>query len=293
MFSVRRGRSDGQGRRSLGEGTCDLNGRPGGGGATTPPTGGEAPSFPCSRGPRMQGVRGLVFIARSQFRRRAWRLMALAVMIGLVAGLGAALGAGARRSSTVVDRYFASGIPYTLSAFPTDPTASLSPSQVRRMPGVVRADIDTYMGMVDAKSGVGINGRVTDAGALDPTIRLLRGRRPAAGDRGPDLLVNEVFADEFHLDVGDDVIVRTFANTPAQAAEVSAGQYDPRGPKYRFHIVGVIRTPLDVNVDIKRSPVGSAYSDNNGVIVPAGWYLRHEDEFLGYGHGYQVQLRDP
>jgi hypothetical protein len=293
MFSVRRGRPSDQGRRSLGEGTCDLKGVLVAGGATTPRVPPGSALVPRWERAQNAGVRGLVFIARSQFRRRAWRLLALAVLVGLVAGLAAALGAGARRSSSVVDRYFASGIPYTLSAFPTDPTASLSPAQVRSMPGVVRADVNSYMGMAKAGTEQGINGLVMDPSSLDPTLRMLRGRPLAPGERRPVVLVNEVFAEEFSLDVGDDVVVRTFANTAAQAAEVSEGTYHPRGPRYRFHIIGLVRTPLDVNVDLKRSPVGSAYGDNNGMIVPAGWYLSHEDEFLGYGHGYQVQLRDP
>jgi hypothetical protein len=56
---------------------------------------------------------GVGFIARLQ-RRRRWRsLAAIALVLGLGAGAATSLIAGARRSASVVDRYYAKTIPYS------------------------------------------------------------------------------------------------------------------------------------------------------------------------------------
>jgi predicted lysophospholipase L1 biosynthesis ABC-type transport system permease subunit len=55
------------------------------------------------------------YIAWAQARRRGRALAVLAVFIGLVGGVAMSLVAGARRSSSVVDRFFATTIPYDVT----------------------------------------------------------------------------------------------------------------------------------------------------------------------------------
>ena len=57
------------------------------------------------------------FLGRAQLRRRWRALGALAVLVGVIGGLAIALVAGSLRSASVVDRYFAAGIPYDLQVF--------------------------------------------------------------------------------------------------------------------------------------------------------------------------------
>ena len=48
--------------------------------------------------------------------RRGWRAVgALALLVAVIAGVAIALIAGSMRSASVVDRYFAAGIPYDLA----------------------------------------------------------------------------------------------------------------------------------------------------------------------------------
>ena len=62
-------------------------------------------------------------LARTQLRR-GWRAIgALALLVAVIAGLAIALVAGSMRSASVVDRYFAAGIPYDLQVYGASLTA--------------------------------------------------------------------------------------------------------------------------------------------------------------------------
>src|SRR6185436_10237471 len=129
------------------------------------------------------------FAARLQIRRRWRSLVAVTVFVALAGGLAAALIAGARRSSSVVDRYFAATIPYDLQVG----AQRLSRAQLLAIPGVKRADRDTYFASTylkpDGSLGDGINSLIYDRSSLDPTFRVLDGRLPDATDTSA-VLVN-------------------------------------------------------------------------------------------------------
>ena len=64
-------------------------------------------------------MRGAVrMIARTQGRRRWRAAVALTLFVGLAGGLAIGLIAGARRSSTVVDRFFSRSTSYQASVVP-------------------------------------------------------------------------------------------------------------------------------------------------------------------------------
>lgn len=77
----------------------------------------------------------VVFLARSQFRRRRRALLLLAVFVGVVSGISISLIAGSRRSSSVVDRYFAAAIPYDVQVF----SPLVERDALLAIPGAVRA----------------------------------------------------------------------------------------------------------------------------------------------------------
>src|SRR5690349_12305246 len=169
------------------------------------------------------------YVARLQIRRR-WRgLVALAVFVAVVGGLATALIAGARRSSSVVHRYFAASIPYVVQV---GRQPSLPRSALEAVPGVARADRDSYFASTqvhdDGKLGEGINSIIYDSAAIDPTIRVLAGRLPTATDASA-VLVNEAFAHDFGLGAGDHITVRTFAER--DLPDVIANRFEhPHGP---------------------------------------------------------------
>src|SRR5205823_5216299 len=135
------------------------------------------------------------------------------LFIAVVGGIAIALIAGARRSSSVVRRYFDQAIPYDLVVGAVG-GQSLPQARLRAIPGVERADRDTYFSSIyvrpDGKLGDGINSVFYDRSGFDPTIRVLAGRVPDASDRTA-VVVNESFLKEFGLHVGDSLTVKTFA----------------------------------------------------------------------------------
>jgi len=141
------------------------------------------------------------FVARLQIRRRWQSLVVLALVVALAGGLAAALIAGARRSSSVVQRYFDATIPYDLLVG----AQSLARSELLAIPGVERVDRDMYFGSTYVKPngrlGDSINSVIYDRSSIDPTIRVLAGRVPGATDAS-SVLVNEGFVQQFGLNVG-------------------------------------------------------------------------------------------
>ena len=159
----------------------------------------------------------------------------LAVLVGVIGGLAIALVAGSRRSASVVDRYFAAGIPYDIEVY----GPSLTREEFLDLPGVVRADPSSYVGMmlVGADGTVigGINGMAVDWSSVDPTIQVLSGAVPDGTDLF-EVVVNEAFVELHDRGVGDVVDVQMFGKN--QGGAVAAGDYQPTGPRYRFRVSG-------------------------------------------------------
>jgi len=234
-------------------------------------------------------------IARGQMRQRGRALVALTLFVGVAGGLSMALIAGARRSSSVVDRYAATARTYDLSIYiPDDTTAAAWPQdRLLAIPGVVRADPAAYMALTaqPRAGGVaqGVNANVQDWTALDPTTRVLEGRIPDGTDP-TEILVNRGFVDQFGYGVGDTVTMRTFGLD--QADDVSQGVYEPHGPEYRFRITGIVRPASDLVTGEARALGSTSYGATNAVLVSNAFYEQHATEFLGFGLGYNISLRD-
>ena len=228
------------------------------------------------------------FVARLQIRRRWQSLVVLALVVALAGGLATALIAGARRSSSVVQRYFDATIPYDLLVG----AQSLARSELLAIPGVERVDRDMYFGSTYVKPngrlGDSINSVIYDRSSIDPTIRVLAGRVPGATDAS-SVLVNEGFVQQFGLNVGDVVRVKTFAQR--DLPDVQANHYDtPHGPEYRFRIAAVIRSPLDIAVDEPRVLTNEASFSGSGMYVPSAFYEANHSQFLGFGEAFDVEL---
>ena len=102
-------------------------------------------------------MQSLVLVARSQARRRVRGLRALTLIVGIAAGISASLIAGSRRFSTVVGRYFAAGIPFSLGVYAPD--GPLTKQQVEALPGVIRAEPESYVVLMRAAPVTGTSRR--------------------------------------------------------------------------------------------------------------------------------------
>jgi len=229
-------------------------------------------------------------IARAQGRRRWRAALALTLFVGLAGGLATALVAGGRRSSTVVDRYFAPQTRYQASV--VTQTWGPTRAQVRGLPGITRADPAAYVAFSvvgrDGEVVGGTNGQAIDFAALDPTFRVLEGTMPGPADP-TGIAVNPFFAHEYGVRVGDRVRLRTFGIE--QADDVSAGIYAPDGPEYEFRVRAIGRTPDDIAVGDAETVGDSGYGSASVVAVQDAWYQAHRREFLDFPGIYNVQIR--
>ena len=231
-------------------------------------------------------------LARAQSRPRRRAIVALTLFVGLSGGMSIALIAGARRSATVVDRYFATARHYDAAVLVSS-WDSPTKAQLLAIPGVERADIGAYIALNPATErngpATGIDGFALNFSAADPTSVVLAGVVPDGSDPS-EVVVNEAFVQRFGRSVGDVVRVRTFGVDQADA--VSNGLYEPKGPEYRFRIRGVVRTVADIALNDMRVPGRSASAKPAMLAAPESWYAAHRSEFLDFGGIYNVALRD-
>lgn len=217
--------------------------------------------------------------------------MALTLFVGLTGGLATALVAGARRSSTVVDRFFAPQTKYQAAVITHDwgPTRA----QVLELPGITRADPAAYVAFSvvgpDGEVAGGTNGQALDFAALDPTVRVLEGAIPDRSDP-TGVIVNQLVAAEYGIEVGDRIRLRTFGRE--QAADVSAGVYAPDGPDYTFRVRAIGRTPDDIALNDSQAVGDSGYGSAGVVALQDAWYQAHRSEFLDFPGIFNVQI-DP
>ena len=127
------------------------------------------------------------FVARLQIRRRWRSLVAVALFVAVFGGIAVALIAGARRSSSVVHRYFDTVDPVRPVGrwYTTVPGA-----QLLAIPGVKRVDQSTYFSSIytrpDGKLGDGINSVIYDrVGDRPDDPRARRAASPTPRTRRP------------------------------------------------------------------------------------------------------------
>ena len=230
----------------------------------------------------------LAFVARSQRRSRRVAVIGLGVFIGIASAVSMSFIAGARRSSSVVDRFFAAAPHYDMAIY----GQTLERSAVLSLPGVKRADPSGYIAtsVLDAAGTViaGIDGYSADLTSTpDPTLRVLKGSAPDASDP-LQVAVNEIFARNFHSKVGDQVRLQMFS--PEQQDSVEQGIYDPTGPTYTVTITAIVRPPSDIAHDEPRST--TSRFKGSAMLLSYDFWEQHHSEFLDFGQLYSLVLAD-
>lgn len=208
----------------------------------------------------------ITLLATSELRRRLLSLGAIALMVAFVSGAVAAGFAGARRTSSSVERFrdwaHASDGTFQTSAPEQGP---LFANLLRRQPDVERIG-DRYL----------VNGWLTGRPIRDIAImsdpeghwaydidraRVLHGRMPASN--APDeIALNELAARLLRVRVGDTLPMQTWSQGDMLALftnENASGGFN--GPRLTMRIVGVVRVVDGLPGDVQRtSPYGIASS---------------------------------
>jgi hypothetical protein len=221
--------------------------------------------------------------------RRRWRVqVVLALLIGIVGAVVLTVAAGARETSSAYSRFlsrqrisdaqFDSLQPDAragVAALPGVRTAGtyaplfLAPTQQDAMPGqdflMFAAADNTY-------------GRTIDRPIL------LQGRLPRP-DAVDEVAVNQTGAGRYKIRVGDRMPLHSLAADETDA--FLAGRYDQitfHGPRPTVHVVGVVRTWLDL---------GQVSYANNYFIGTPAFYRTYADQVFGFPPQLAVLLQHP
>ncbi len=227
------------------------------------------------------------FLARSQ-RRQHWAAqIVLVVAVSIAAGAAMAFLAGARRSSTVVDRFRNAAPVHHVDVY--SPSGQLDQQTLLSRPDVVRADPSYYLAMsfvYPDGSLEFVNGLSYSVEVENPTVRVLDGRKPH--DEAFEIAVNHGFVELTGLSVGDVAPFVMFA--PEQIDEVERGIYEPAGPHYDMRIVGVVRTPNEIVTDEVHNAGTQFVGNFANVVISSRFVDEHKDEYLGFGSSFAVRL---
>jgi hypothetical protein len=243
--------------------------------------------------------------ARAQLRRRWGATVALVVLVGLTGGVVIAAVAGASRTDSAMTRFVKFSRPEDayvsvngpqlpgVSGF-NGPPPDLTPAQLQpyvdktlaerqqlvHLPQVAEAGRAPYLLLSPDKEGKevgGINPFAAVDGNAFRTIdrpKLLQGRF-ARLDRVDEAIVDDVTARLRHLHVGSQVTLWSYkAATNTNAAVSGFGNFPPPdGPPYTFHIVGIVRSPADVNT-LPATIVGDALYQGQGAMLLTPAFLQ-------------------
>jgi putative ABC transport system permease protein len=191
---------------------------------------------------------GAVWMAASVSLRRRWRAIVLiALLVAVVGGVVLATVAGARRTSSALDRFNEASRSPSVQVVLVTPT----PAQLRRFRhvkgavSVATADV-FFVAFHDAPT---LNAIAPVDGALGTSVdrpRLVTGR--LANQRAVDeVVLGESLAATLHKTVGDHLDAVSY--TPAQTGALAGGATNPGppgGPQLRFRVVGIVRRPRDL-----------------------------------------------
>jgi hypothetical protein len=250
----------------------------------------------------MPFVAAVWMAARAQLRQRWGATVALVLLVGLAGGVVIAAVAGASRTDSAMRRFVRFSRPEdafvsvngptpagtnTLEGPPPDTTPEQMQAYVDKtladrnalvhLPQVAEAGRAPYMLLSPDKGG-------RELGAINPfaaadghafrTIdrpKVLHGRL-AKLDRADEAVVDDITARLRHLHVGSRLTMWSYTTQAnLNAATSGFGHFPPPdGPAYTFRIVGIVRSPAEVN-NLPASVVRDALYEGQGgmVLTPA------------------------
>jgi len=202
-------------------------------------------------------------LAGFELRRRWLALVAVALMVALVIGAVAAALAGARRTSSSVERFRT----WSNASDGWFQSNSIGEATTLRAVLAARPEVETIAerrlvnGFIENRpiSDIAI---VTDPqgryGVAVDRPRVLSGRMPAP-DRPDEIALNELAARLGRIHVGDVLRMKTWSTRDLDALFSGTGFPGFNGPQAQMTVVGIVRSPDGLPGEIARtSPYGLA-----------------------------------
>jgi hypothetical protein len=215
-------------------------------------------------------------LASSDLRRRWGSALLLTVLVGLVGAVVLASVAGARRTSSSLDRFERETAAADIEINPGFATTEQL-RDVARIPNVIAVGTLLQLAIVPStREFLPAAGPVDGAfGNRVDRARVVEGRQARAVD---ELTINRALADRLGVDVGDRIRFLSF--TPEQIASTEE-VFDPEGPSVEFRVVGIVRRPLDLG---GRGAAG-------GVVVPTRAFTDAYRDRIGSFAGNVLRVR--
>lgn len=202
-------------------------------------------------------------LTRAEIRQRATSLVVLAVTTAFVVGTLLAVTAGARRTTTVLDRFLAGThasdtyLGFYWPAVADDPDEVVAMLQtLRALDGVIAAEAHAQVPVkLDTASDFFVRTPYDTSGHIDRPV-IVAGRLPEPG-RPHEVAVNELAAAELGLAVGDRITGPTVSpGTAARSIEDYFEESFPDdGPTVRLDVVGIVRELDDLSPTGTENPV--------------------------------------
>jgi ABC-type lipoprotein release transport system permease subunit len=223
-------------------------------------------------------------MARREIRRR-WRgVVVLTLLVAMVGAVVLAASAGARRTSTALERFRDSSLAADIELDGQPTPAQLD--QLRHVDGVAAVGQMSAAGVQipSAPDLQSIGAAVDDQfGVVVDRDRIVAGRAPDPSI-ADEIAIGESLAAELHLGVGDHLDIVSF--TPDQITAIDSGNRDvPRfeGPAVTLRIVGISRRPLDLGFN---GAAGSLL-----VLTPA-FEREYADRIGQFGVRVRIRVHD-
>jgi len=224
-------------------------------------------------------VNAVWFVARTEMRHRWLGALVLVVLVGIVGGALLASAAGARRTSSALERFEFDTDAATLEFNVKNGVTSEQLAELKRVPGVARVGLLRQLAMFNADVGfIPTGGPIDKAwGRAIDRPRLVSGRIAHGAD---EVNIGEALAQRMHLGVGDTLPFQSFSPQDVRE-QLCTPEFDPTGPAPNLRVAGIVRRPLDLG----------ARGDIGGVVVVTRPFMAKYGPDVGTFVGTVIRLR--
>jgi hypothetical protein len=217
--------------------------------------------------------------------RRRWPSVALlTLLVGLVGATSLAAAAGARRSASALGRFNRDSRSSDLE-IDSDRITAEQVAQFAGLDGVESvALLHAYAMGWTVDSNVPLGAPVDEAlGTVVDRPRVVSGRLPDP-NATDEVTIGEALSKRYHLGLGGAFDVQSLTPAQTQLAIAQKDPGDPEGPSLRFHVVGIVRRPLDL---------GDRAASGGIVVLTPGFDRAYHDRIGAYVTVVRVRTEHP
>jgi hypothetical protein len=188
----------------------------------------------------------VLYVARAEFHRRRRSAVFLVLLVGFVGAAVLTTAAGARRTRSSLARFNAESHSSSVQVVFTNVTHEQLARFKASRDVATAAQFRVYALMLPVAPNATVVAPIDQTYESVDRPRLLRGRIPDPNTTD-EIAIDESFASGSRIGLGD--YLDALAYTPTQVATLAGGAPEagnPAGPKLRFHVVGIVRRPVDL-----------------------------------------------